>query len=557
MSESNNKPLRFAALVRVSTDEQEEEGNSLAVQRDECEADVERMGGVIVGWYGGQEHATPGWDKPELDRLLADAARNKFDAVIVNKTDRWSRDNKKSDEGVEVFLRHGVRFFVRTREYDLADEDDEFTLGLDVLIGKRWARSMARRSLKSRVRRAREDNVPTSGRLPYGRTYDHPKSKRHPRGTGTGWGVDPAKRAVVADVAARYLAGESLAALADEYDINHSFLCKVLREQCGTEWVVKYRSKRGDLCETVPMTVPRLLPEETIKAVRARLEAKRTYLRKGGVRVNDYLLSGFVFCAECRHALCGKPDRNGVLHYAHTHAGAANACPLRPRPYVKAALLEEKVLRLLFDTFGSPAHLEKAMGAAMPDHDKALAKKARLEKELAAAEQALARVVDAVADGLLSRDEAAAKLGSLRSRRDGLRKGLDELGEELAGADLDAVAWYVDCFKRGDGLGHALVVIGEPDVRTDEHGNVWSGPPLGGNDLATFLSMTRAHERALVEAVFTGTLRCGDPPGVYVCLARDARPYGRHNWGFKCRGLVPFELYVSRFQSSPRTCSPC
>jgi DNA invertase Pin-like site-specific DNA recombinase len=541
--------LRFAVLVRVSTEEQDEEGNSLAVQTDECEADVERLGGVIVARYGGQEHGTEGWDKPEVDRLIADAGKGLFDAVIVNKTDRWSRDNKKSDEGVEAFLRHGIRFFVRTREYDLGDEDDEFSLGLDVLIGKRWARSMARRSLKSRVRRAREDNVPTSGRLPFGRTYDHPRGKRHPRGTGTGWGVDPAKQALVADVAARYLAGESLKALADEYDLNHSFLCKVLREQCGSEWKVEYRSKRGDLCETVPMTVPRLLPEETIRAVGARLEAKRTYLRKGGRKVHDYLLSGFVFCATCGHALCGKPDRHGVLHYAHTHHDASRLCPARPRPYVRAAPLEEKVLRLLFDTFGSPAHLEKAVGAAVPDRDRLLARKAKKDRELAAAEKSLARVVDAIADGLLSRDEAAAKLGKLRSHRDGLRKDLDALALELSGADLDTVARYVDVFKRRDGRGHAVVVSGEPDERTDEHGNVWRGSPLGGNNLATRLSMTRADERALVEAVFTGTLRCGDPPGVYVCLTGDARPYGRHNWGFKLRGLLPFELYVSRFQS--------
>src|SRR5262245_7303895 len=95
-------PLRFAALIRVSTEQQAETGESLRVQRTDNERDAGLLGGTIVGWYGGQEHATPGYEKREVDRLIADAGKDKFDAVIVNRTDRWSRDNAKSTQGLDA-----------------------------------------------------------------------------------------------------------------------------------------------------------------------------------------------------------------------------------------------------------------------------------------------------------------------------------------------------------------------------------------------------------------------------------------------------------------------
>ena len=67
---------------------------------------VEQRGGKIVAWHGGQEHATPGYEKKEIDRLLADALKQpkSFDAVIVAHADRWSLgDNTKSQHGLKVF----------------------------------------------------------------------------------------------------------------------------------------------------------------------------------------------------------------------------------------------------------------------------------------------------------------------------------------------------------------------------------------------------------------------------------------------------------------------
>ena len=137
---------------------------------------------------------------------------------------------------------------------------------------------------------------------------------------------------MIADVAKRYLAGESLPQMAEEYGINHSQLCLTLRERCGTKWQVKLDCNKLDFHEVHTLTIPALLDDQTIKLLKDRLKANRTYIRSGGrPRVHDYLLSGRIFCAGCGFNLCGSTDRHGVRHYNHTHAGNALKCPVRPK----------------------------------------------------------------------------------------------------------------------------------------------------------------------------------------------------------------------------------
>jgi len=128
--------LRFAALIRVSTEKQSEKGESLRTQDNDTKQYSNLLGGKIVARYGGQEHATPNWEKGEVDRLIRDAALNKFDAVIVSNVFRWSRDNVKSKEGLAAFLKHRVRFFVGMVEFDLFSPQHKLFLGMSAEIGE-------------------------------------------------------------------------------------------------------------------------------------------------------------------------------------------------------------------------------------------------------------------------------------------------------------------------------------------------------------------------------------------------------------------------------------
>ena len=68
----NKSALRFAPIIRVSTEAQEKKGESLRTQKTLITQFVERLNGTIPArcWgYSGQEHATPSQEREKLEQL--------------------------------------------------------------------------------------------------------------------------------------------------------------------------------------------------------------------------------------------------------------------------------------------------------------------------------------------------------------------------------------------------------------------------------------------------------------------------------------------------------
>ena len=83
--------LRFAPIVRVSTEKQKKKGESLRTQETQIRQYIAMLEKAIPGgacipeycWqYKGQEHATPNQERVLLDRLLKDSSKDIFDVVI-------------------------------------------------------------------------------------------------------------------------------------------------------------------------------------------------------------------------------------------------------------------------------------------------------------------------------------------------------------------------------------------------------------------------------------------------------------------------------------------
>ena len=519
MATGNGKPLRFAALIRVSTEKQAAQGESLRTQSTQIDAAVASLGGKVVARYAGQEHATADWERKQLDKLLTEAKnpRRTFDAVIVADPSRWSRDNVASETGLTILRDSGVKFYVLTTAYDLFDPQSRLYLALNSTIGAFHAATQKKKSLENRIERAKR-GIPTAGKLPFGRVRVWDGEKEC-------WSVDPEKQKMIVDVAERYLAGESLPKLAREYRQNHSNLCKVLRERCGDQWTEEFRADDLNIADKATHTIPRLLPEKTIRAIRQRLEANRTYVRKGGRTKNTYRLSGRVFCAECGYAMCGQKNRNGHLYYRHAHRDRDRVCPLKePRPWVRADLLEEKIVGELFDTFGNPAAIELAVKAAIPDCDRLLKQRERIATELAKIGRARDAVLDRIERELITDEQADKKLLDLKQREAQHRVELDKVTATLA--DIPDA----DVARR------AALQVFEQDgtiVVEDDFGNTYEG----GNDVQSFLMMDDADIDKLIAAAFDGALPDGKPAGVYVSpVGGDF--YGPKQFAYTIRGRL-------------------
>jgi site-specific DNA recombinase len=536
MSASNcTSGLRFGALVRVSTERQERQGESLRTQRASIERDVLAMDGKVVGWYGGQEHATPGWEHGEVDRLVRDATAGKFNAVVVAYADRWARDNAKSKEGLEALRNAGVRFYVGSAEMDLFDPNVRLTLGLHAEIGEFIALQQAKKSLENRIARA-ERGLPVSGMLPWGRTWSEEE----------GWGIDPRKQGLIKEVAGRYLAGESLLSLARKFDVEDNDLSlgnlhKVLTSRCGDTWEQRFRSKRLNIDVTVQTRVPRLLPEEVVEAIRRKAADNLTH-KVGAPPKHDYLLSRFVRCAHCGASFHGQPDPKGRrLYYRHTYSGfLKKTCP-DGAAMVRAEDLDAAVLRELFTMFGNPLAVQRAVEAATPDPDRVgelRRRLASLKGELGKVTASQERVVGAIADETITNAKARAKMAELDTRS-------VLLGEEIAALQSELADLPTEEQVRATAARVAKVFGGDEEKHYPNRRDMALG--MGKNILNTRIErMTREDQRALVETVFAGRLG-RERFGVYVQRVPGRERGWRQAWRFRLLGRLVVDFWGDTF----------
>ena len=477
--------IRFAPLIRVSTEKQKLKGESLRTQKTQNIKAVEQLGGTIPDscWkYSGQEHATPDQERKLLDQLLADSGNGIFDAVIVTHHDRWSRNNLKSEQGLEILLKNRIRFFVGTTEKDLSSPFDRFEISMYTSMAQLQAATQAKKSLENRIERARR-GVPSVGRLPYGRTYTE----------GKGWGIQAEKQQIMKDAAKRYIAGEQIKDIAATMNLNQYLLFRNLKFNCGPTWEVQFVNKNKTINETVIFDIPELLDPNTIKKVHERIDLNRRSVKDGGKY--NFLLSGLIYCARCGYKMTTNRNPQKREYYRHRKCAHNLECHSTFGKMIPAREIENTVLLKLVQTFGDREKIEAAIQRATPD----LAKFEKLEKEHAdltieqiKVSKQKENVIEKVAAGILTNEEVLKTINKLRDKEQSIVSRLTALENEL---------------------------LSIPDPEQVKKASSWASKVISASTRSNpslIFKRDFAWKRRLLEQAFSGTNQAGERLGIYV-----------------------------------------
>jgi len=488
----------------VSTEGQEAQGESLRTQRTQIINYVKTLGGIIPEhcWqYTGQEHATPGQERKKLEKLLVDASKDMFDAVIVCEPSRWSRDNMRNEQGLEVLLQNKIRFFSGTTEYDLHDPQARMFLAMSAVINQFQARIQSKKSIENRIHRAKR-GIPTCGKLPYGRTYDKKSDT---------WAIDSGKQEKMIWAADQYISGKmSILEIAKVLDMNGQALWKTLKERCGDTWGIRFSYPQYNIDEAIMITIPRLLPQETINAIHKKLEANKTYTH--GQLKNRYILGRMIFCADCGCALVGnKHPQKPYQEYRHQkHQDITRKCKNYSRWRVKAQDIEEAVLAHIFSMRGNQSAIEQAIERAIPNMEEVELLREQLanyEHELYKIASSKDKIVEAISEGLISKEDIKTRMGSLKER------------EATIKAEIEKIRPRIEHVPTPEQIKRRSKLI-ERVFRTlfTSH--------------EAYLKMTFDEKRALLQSVFDGKDAEGRRMGVYV--QKNGREYS-----YTINGIFP------------------
>jgi len=165
---------RCAIHTRKSSEEGlEQEFNSLAAQREACEAYIRSQ--CHEGWISARTCYDDGgfsggtMERPALQHLLNDIRTGRIDIVVVYKVDRLTRSLADCARLVEIFDGQGVSFVSVTQQFNTRSSMGRLTLNV-LLSFDQFEREVTGERIRDKIAASKQRGMCMGGNVPLG--YD-------------------------------------------------------------------------------------------------------------------------------------------------------------------------------------------------------------------------------------------------------------------------------------------------------------------------------------------------------------------------------------------------
>ncbi len=142
--------MKAALYARVST----ANGQDPTMQTRELKEYCQRRGWEVAAEYVDAGISGARERRPALDRLLADARRRRFDAVVVWRYDRFARSLRQLVNALEEFRALGIDFVSLREGVDTSTPNGRLVFGIFASIAE-FERELIRDRVRAGLRNAR------------------------------------------------------------------------------------------------------------------------------------------------------------------------------------------------------------------------------------------------------------------------------------------------------------------------------------------------------------------------------------------------------------------
>ena len=164
-----NDVKTVVGLFRVSTEDQEQEGNSLDAQKRMYQWGCRTFGWKSLATFSGQETGTALSSRQIIHEVMAALREHRPDALWVREQSRLTRGDQLDVAMLLRELREKAILVVTERGHvlDLNDVEGEFLFGLKAMIDRRESQVIRRPSILGKDEKARR-GLSSNGRVAYG-----------------------------------------------------------------------------------------------------------------------------------------------------------------------------------------------------------------------------------------------------------------------------------------------------------------------------------------------------------------------------------------------------
>ncbi len=452
MNTNSTQPLtalRAALYVRVSTDEQAEEGLSLDAQQKTLMAYCEQNGYTVAEVFTDAGESARSDKRPAFQRMIATAKQRPkpFDVILVHKMDRFAR-NREDSAVYKALLRKelGIDVVSMTERFD-DTPTGKLTEGIMEVIAEFYSANLAHEVLKGMREKASRGQAlgiaPVGYRIGDAGFYEVVEEDA----AIVRWIFEEyASRQRGLNAIALWLRDHGLTQFGGR--VGHfkwsANGVKVILQNRSYLGEFHWRTHKGEDVFTVPHAHPALIAEEQFDVVQQRLaQHTRAPRQKWG----EYLLHGFGRCALCGASLTyyrdyvrWHKDREGSEQRPYKEVLACYRyyqyrCERGFRNWIKMSDAEAAILHTI-------QQIVDGQMTVSPDHvlwtgrDRLTQQLATLQRQLATVQSGFERQLIAFENGILDINDLRAAKARLSNTQAEIHQQITVVQQQLRNQKL-------------------------------------------------------------------------------------------------------------------------
>ena len=156
-----------ALYVRVSTEEQALNGDSLRTQREELTKYALNNGFHIFGIYEDDGYSATNLKRPALEKLLQDVQQNKINRILITKLDRLSRGVRNYYKILDILDDHEVYWQTIFEKYDSSTANGRLHINIMLSVAENESAQTGER-IRSVFKTKIKNKELISGKIPVG-----------------------------------------------------------------------------------------------------------------------------------------------------------------------------------------------------------------------------------------------------------------------------------------------------------------------------------------------------------------------------------------------------
>lgn len=355
-------------------------------------------------------------NRKEFQLMLSDCTKRQFEVIIVWKVDRFGRNREEL-----AFNKHWAKMHGARVEYvaETLPDGPESVILESVLEGmaEYYSIQLSQNVSRGLLESAKKHKV-ICGALPFG----------YRRGADGLYELDPKTSPFAREVFDRYMAGESINEITDWLNesgmrtpkgnpIRKNFVHRMLtNERYAGTYIFKDLIRDED-------AIPALVSKEEFMAVQKSLKNRKK--PAGTYGLNDYLLSGKLFCGLCGTQMVGESGigKAGTkyTYYTCLKRKKDHACD---KKNVSAEWLENKILDEIIPLILDDEVIDYIAAktyALLYEQNKAMEKETAVEAQIKDVEKQIANLTRAIAMGAVSQS-IVDQIAQLEEQRSALER---------------------------------------------------------------------------------------------------------------------------------------